>query len=68
VDVGAGGTGLSSAPINGQLLIGNGSGYTLANITAGSGISVTNGSGSITIAASGGSSAAGAQAYAWFIS
>lgn len=68
VDVGAGGTGLSSAPTNGQLLIGNGSGYTLANITAGSGISVTNGSGSITIAASGGSSAAGAQAYAWFIS
>lgn len=68
VAVATGGTGVSTTPANGQLLIGNGSGYTVANITAGSGISVTNGSGSITIAASGGSSAAGAQAYAWFIS
>jgi hypothetical protein len=45
-----GGTALSSTPSNGQLLIGNGTNYTLAAITAGSGISVTNGSGSITIA------------------
>jgi hypothetical protein len=45
-----GGTGISSAPTNGQLLVGNGSGYTLATITAASGISVTNGTGSITIA------------------
>lgn len=51
VPVSAGGTGLTATPTNGQLAIGNGSGYTLANITAGSGISVTNGSGSITIAA-----------------
>ncbi|MEK2645833.1 beta strand repeat-containing protein [Bdellovibrio sp. BCCA] len=39
---------------NGQLLIGNGTGFSLANITAGSGITVTNSSGGITIAASGG--------------
>ncbi len=48
-----GGTGLTSAPSNGQLLIGNGSGYTLAALTAGTAINVTNGSGSITIANSG---------------
>ncbi|WP_374029953.1 tail fiber domain-containing protein [Bdellovibrio bacteriovorus] len=40
---------------NGQLLIGNGTGFSLANITAGSGITVTNSAGGITIAASGGS-------------
>ena len=44
-----GGTGLSTIPTNGQLLIGNGSGYTLATLTAGSNIAITNGSGSITI-------------------
>ena len=42
-----------SAAANGTLLIGNGSGYTLATITAGSGISITNGSGTITIASTG---------------
>jgi len=48
--VGNGGTGLDgSAAANGNLLIGNGTGYTLNPITAGTGISVTNGSGSITI-------------------
>src|SRR5262249_49788393 len=41
---------------NGQLLIGNGSGYTRATFTAGTGITITNGAGSITIAASGGGS------------
>lgn len=55
-----GGTGLSSAPTNGQLLIGNGTGYTLATLTAGSGITVTNASGSITIT---NSSTGGAQDY-----
>lgn len=44
-----GGTGLSSTPTNGQLLIGNGAGYTLATLTAGTGISITNGVGSIQI-------------------
>lgn len=44
-----GGTGVSSAPANGQLLIGNGTGYSLANLTAGSGISISNSAGGITI-------------------
>lgn len=54
--VGNGGTGQTSYT-DGQLLIGNSSGNTLtkATLTAGSGISVMNGGGSITIAASGSS-------------
>jgi hypothetical protein len=60
VGISYGGTGLTAAPTNGQLLIGNGTGYTLATITAGSGISVTNASGSITIT---NSSTGGAQDY-----
>lgn len=49
-----GGTGQNSYT-NGQLLIGNSTGNTLdkATLTAGSGISITNGSGSITIATTG---------------
>jgi hypothetical protein len=47
--IGQGGTGLSSTPSNGQLLIGNGTGYTLATLTAGSNISITNSAGSISI-------------------
>lgn len=54
--VGSGGTGVTTTPANGALLIGNGTGYTSSTLTAGSGISITNASGSITIAASGGSS------------
>jgi hypothetical protein len=52
--VGNGGTGQSTYT-DGQLLIGNSSGNTLtrATLTAGTGISVTNGNGSITIAVSG---------------
>lgn len=49
-----GGTGLASIPANGQLLIGNGTGYALATLTAGSNITITNTAGGITIAASGG--------------
>lgn len=49
VGVSYGGTGVTSTPTNGQLLIGNGTGYSVAGLTAGSGISVTTGSGSITI-------------------
>jgi len=48
-----GGTGLDSTPTNGQLLIGNGTGYTLATLTAGSGITITNNAGSISISAAG---------------
>ena len=44
-----GGTALTSTPTNGQLLIGNGSGYSLATLTAGTGVSITNGAGTITI-------------------
>lgn len=44
-----GGTAITSAPANGQLLIGNGTGYTLATLTAGAGVSITNGAGTITI-------------------
>lgn len=47
--IGNGGTGVTSTPSNGQLLIGNGTGYTVANLTAGTNISITNGAGSITI-------------------
>jgi hypothetical protein len=45
-----GGTGVDgSAAANGKLLIGNGTGYTLATLTAGNGVGVTNGAGSITL-------------------
>lgn len=54
LSVANGGTGLGTVPSNGQILIGNGSGYTLATLTQGSGITITNGAGTITISASGG--------------
>jgi len=53
IPVTSGGTGLTTIPTNGQLLIGNGTGYTLNTLGAGSGISVTNGAGTITIANTG---------------
>jgi len=53
VGVGHGGTGLTATPTNGQLAIGNGSGYTLGTITGSGTVSVTNGSGTIAIAGSG---------------
>jgi hypothetical protein len=48
-----GGTGLSATPTNGQLLIGNGTGYALNTLTASSGITITNAAGTISIASSG---------------
>jgi hypothetical protein len=51
--VSRGGTGTGTAPANGQLLIGNGTGYSIANISAGSGVSITNGAGTISISATG---------------
>ena len=51
-----GGTGLTSTPTNGQIDIGNGTGFTRATLTAGSNITITNASGSITIASTGGGS------------
>ena len=50
VAVANGGTGLATSPTNGQLLVGNGTGYTQATLTAGVGVAVTNGAGSITVA------------------
>ena len=49
----SGGTGLATIPTNGQLLIGNGTGYTLNTLATGSGISVANGVGTITVANTG---------------
>ena len=49
IPVASGGTGLSTIPTNGQLLIGNGTGYTLNTLGVGAGISVTNGIGTITL-------------------
>lgn len=49
----SGGTGLTTIPTNGQLLIGNGSGYTLNTLGTDVGISVVNAAGTITIANTG---------------
>jgi hypothetical protein len=48
-----GGTGITSTPTNGQIPIGNGTTYTAATLTAGTGVSITNASGAITINATG---------------
>ena len=55
IGIGYGGTGLSSTPTDGQLLIGNSStnSYNISTLTAGTGISITNGNGSITVAVTG---------------
>ncbi len=53
VPVASGGTGLSTIPTNGQLLIGNGTGYSLNTLGVGAGISVTNGVGTISVANTG---------------
>jgi hypothetical protein len=42
---------LTATPSNGQLAIGNGTGYTLATLTAGTNVSISNTSGGITISA-----------------
>jgi hypothetical protein len=49
VPVANGGTGLTSTPANGQIDIGNGTGFTRATLSPGTGVSITNGAGSITI-------------------
>ena len=49
VAVSQGGTGLTASPANGQLLIGNGAGFTLATLSPGSNVSITNTAGVITI-------------------
>ena len=49
IGIAYGGTGVTSTPTNGQLLIGNGTGYSLGTITGSTGLSVSNGSGTITL-------------------
>lgn len=44
-----GGTGIASTPQNGELLIGDSSGWSKSTLTAGTNLSVVNGAGSITI-------------------
>ena len=55
--VAKGGTNLATIPTNGQLLIGNGTGYTVASLTAGSNVTITPGAGTISIAAAGAAAA-----------
>lgn len=62
VGIANGGTALSSIPANGALDIGNGTNFTRTTLTAGTGISVANGIGTITISASG---STGAPTYLW---
>jgi hypothetical protein len=49
--IGSGGTGLTATPTNGQIDIGNGTGFTRTTLTAGTAITITNAAGSITISA-----------------
>ena len=57
-----GGTGLSSSPTNGQLLIGSGSSYALGTLVAGDNVTIVTGSGTIIISASGGGGSSGVTA------
>jgi len=53
IGIGYGGTGLTSTPANGALDIGNGTNFTRTTLTQGTGITITNGAGSISIANAG---------------
>lgn len=57
--VGNGGTGTTTTPTNGQLLIGNGTNYTVASVGTTTGISITVGAGTLTINNTGVTSIAG---------
>jgi hypothetical protein len=61
IGVAYGGTGLSATPTNGQLAIGNGTGYTLATLTDGTGITITEGAGTITVASTLGTTIEGSE-------
>lgn len=49
IGVGYGGTGLTATPTNGQLPIGNGTGFSLGTLTAGTNVTITNTAGGIQI-------------------
>jgi hypothetical protein len=49
LSVANGGTGIATVPTNGQLLVGNGTNYTVATLGSGTGISTTTGAGTLTI-------------------
>ena len=51
IAVADGGTGVSSVPTNGQLLVGNGTGYAVASLSNRGGIQIVNGSGTIALGA-----------------
>jgi hypothetical protein len=51
IGVAYGGTGLTTTPSNGQLAIGNGTGYSLATLSAGTNVTITNTAGGIQISA-----------------
>jgi len=57
-----GGTGTSTLPSDGELLIGSGGTYNVGLLTAGSNVTITTGSGTITIASTGGG---GGTAVGW---
>ena len=63
VPVGQGGTGLKATPSAGTILIGTGSGFTLATLTAGQGITIDSESGAITITSLAGNPADGFNSY-----
>lgn len=53
LSVAQGGTGIATTPTNGQILIGNGTGFSLNTLTAGAGVNITNAAGTVTISAPG---------------
>jgi fibronectin-binding autotransporter adhesin len=59
LSVAQGGTGIATTPTNGQILIGNGSNYSLNTLSAGSGVTITNGAGTISISAPGAGTCSG---------
>lgn len=63
--IASGGTGLTSTPANGELDIGNGSGFTRTTLTAGANVTITNGSGAITISSSQGATGGGTDQIFW---
>ena len=62
-----GGTGLTTGYSNGFLPIGNGTGFTMAGLIAGTNTIITNGAGSITIATTGSTTACGGGSVAGYV-